>query len=68
MALCYPEMVVDMLGGRMLKRKLMCRTCEDCMSAPRLGLVSGCYALDNFYRSRPEYQQLQQLKRQSRAG
>jgi len=68
MALCYPEMVADILGGRMLKRKLMCRTCEDCMSAPRLGLVSGCYALDNFYRSRPEYQQLQQLKRQSRAG
>jgi 2,4-dienoyl-CoA reductase-like NADH-dependent reductase (Old Yellow Enzyme family) len=68
MSLCYPEMVADILGGRALKRELICRACGDCITAPRNGLVSGCYTLDKFYRSRPEYQQLKELKRQSRTG
>jgi NADPH2 dehydrogenase len=68
MSLCYPEMVADILGGRALKYGSICRTCGDCITAPRNGLVSGCYTLDNFYRSRPEYQQLKELKRRSRTG
>lgn len=62
MSLCYPEMVADILGGRALKHELICRGCGDCITAPRNGLVSGCYTLDNFYRGRPEYQQLKKLK------
>jgi 2,4-dienoyl-CoA reductase-like NADH-dependent reductase (Old Yellow Enzyme family) len=65
MSLCYPEMVADILGGRALKYGSICRTCGDCITAPRNGLVSGCYTLDSFYRSRPEYQQLKEFKRQS---
>jgi len=63
MSLCYPDMVADILAGRALKRELICRACGDCLTAPRQGMVSGCYTLDDFYRNRPEYQQLQKLKR-----
>ena len=32
----------------------LCRTFSDCTTAPRNGLVSGCYPLDDFYKDRPE--------------
>ena len=63
MALCYPDMVADVLAGRPLKRRLICRSCSDCTTAPRNGLISGCFSLDGFYKNRLEYQQLRQLKR-----
>jgi len=63
MSLCYPDIVADILAGRALKSRFICRTCGDCMTAPRNGMVSGCYSLDSFYRNRPEYQQLKELKR-----
>jgi len=62
MVLCYPDIVADVLAGRPLKRRLICRTCSDCLTAPRNGMVSGCFSLDDFYRNRPEYRQLRQLK------
>ena len=46
MALSYPEMPADVLAGRPLRRKQICRTFSDCTTAPRNGLVSGCYPLD----------------------
>ena len=49
MVLSYPELPADMLAGRPLKTKLLCRTFSDCTTAPRNGLVSGCYPLDPFY-------------------
>src|SRR4029453_3624337 len=54
MALAYPHLPADVLAGRPLERTLLCRTFSDCTSAPRQGLVSGCYPLDPFYRGRPE--------------
>lgn len=54
MALAYPDLPADALAGRPLKRKLLCRTFSDCTTAPRSGLVSGCYPLDDFYAARPE--------------
>ena len=33
--------------------KLLCRTFSDCTTAPRNGLVSGCYPLDPFYAAAP---------------
>jgi 2,4-dienoyl-CoA reductase-like NADH-dependent reductase (Old Yellow Enzyme family) len=63
MSLCYPDMVADVLAGRALSRKLICRTCGDCLNAPRNGMVSGCYTLDDFYRKRLEYKRLRELKR-----
>ena len=46
MALSYPEMPADVLAGRPLRRKQICRTFSDCTTAPRNGLASGCYPLD----------------------
>ena len=34
-----------MLAGQELDRRLVCRTFSDCTTAPRNGLVSGCYPL-----------------------
>lgn len=62
MVLSYPELPADVLAGRPLQRKLICRTFSDCTTAPRNGLVSGCYPLDDFYRARPEAKVLAQLK------
>jgi 2,4-dienoyl-CoA reductase-like NADH-dependent reductase (Old Yellow Enzyme family) len=54
MALAYPRLPADVLAGRPLERTLLCRTFSDCTTAPRQGLVSGCYPLDAFYKARPE--------------
>jgi len=54
MALSYPELPADVLAGRPLERARLCRTFSDCTTAPRNGLVSGCYPLDAFYKARPE--------------
>jgi NADPH2 dehydrogenase len=53
-ALTYPDMAAEVLAGRALDRKRICRTFSDCTTAPRRGWVSGCYPLDPVYRERPE--------------
>lgn len=63
MALSYPELPADALAGRPLARRRLCRTFSDCTTAPRNGLVSGCYPLDDFYRERPERAALDAAKR-----
>ena len=62
MVLSYPDLPADVLAGRDLRRKKVCRTFSDCTTAPRKGLVSGCYPLDPFYKDRPERDELQRLK------
>lgn len=62
MVLSYPEMPHDVLTTGKLQRKLICRTFSDCTTAPRHGLVSGCYPLDEHYKRRPERQELIQIK------
>ncbi|TFG62543.1 MAG: NADH:flavin oxidoreductase [Spirochaetales bacterium] len=52
MVLSYPGLPEDVLAGRPLNRKRICRTLSECTTAPRKGLVSGCYPLDPFYRDR----------------
>jgi 2,4-dienoyl-CoA reductase-like NADH-dependent reductase (Old Yellow Enzyme family) len=64
-ALAYPELPADVLAGRTPSRGRLCRTFSDCTSAPRNGLVSGCYPLDPFYRARPEREALEAAKRRS---
>jgi 2,4-dienoyl-CoA reductase-like NADH-dependent reductase (Old Yellow Enzyme family) len=66
MALSYPDLPADVLAGRALARRRVCRTFSDCTSAPRNGLVSGCYPLDDFYRRRPERAALEAAKRGAR--
>ena len=63
MALSYPDMPADLLAGRPRQRKRICRTFSDCTTAPRNGLVSGCYPLDDFYKSRDEFARLAAIKK-----
>jgi len=67
MVLSYPEMPADVLAGRPLVRKKICRTFSDCTTAPRKGLPSGCYPLDSFYAARPEAARLKAVKEALRA-
>ena len=62
MVLAYPAIFADALAKGRLETRLLCRTFSACTTAPRHGLSSGCYPLDPYYRSRPEFQQLKQLK------
>lgn len=63
MVLAYPDLPADVLAGRPLQRKRICRTFSDCTTAPRNGMVSGCYPLDPFYKERPERVELDAIKR-----
>ena len=65
--LSYPDLPADVLAGRPLARKKLCRTFSDCTTAPRNGIVSGCYPLDPFYKRLPEAEQLAQAKRDQAA-
>jgi 2,4-dienoyl-CoA reductase-like NADH-dependent reductase (Old Yellow Enzyme family) len=62
MMLAYPELAADVLAGRPLDRKRICRTFSDCTTGPRNGMVSGCYPLDPFYRERPERARIMELR------
>lgn len=61
--LSYPDLPADILAGRPLNRKHICRTFSDCTTAPRKGMVSGCYPLDDYYKERPEAELVKQLKK-----
>ncbi len=63
MVLSYPDLPADVLEGKTLARKKICRTFSECTSAPRNGLVSGCYPLDQFYKARPEREIMLKLKK-----
>ena len=63
MALSYPDLPADVLAGRQVDRRRLCRTFSDCTTAPRNGLVSGCYPLDPHYKAMPERVELTQAKR-----
>ena len=54
MVLAYPDLPSDVLSGRPLRRASFCRTFSDCTTGPRMGLVSGCYPIDPFYKARSE--------------
>ncbi len=62
MVLSYPELPADVLASGRLTRKRICRTFSDCTTAPRHGLVSGCYPLDAYYKNLPEARQLDAIK------
>jgi NADPH2 dehydrogenase len=50
MVLSYPEFLWEASAGTQIQRKLVCRTFSDCTTAPRNGLPSGCYPLDQYYK------------------
>ena len=64
MALSYPEFLWDAANGKPIQRKKICRTFSDCTTAPRNGLPSGCYPLDDFYKNSAQFTKLQAAKKQ----
>jgi hypothetical protein len=67
MVLSYPDLPADVLAGRPLQPRLVCRTFSDCTTAPRNGLVSGCYPIDPFYKDHPQRVELTKAKQQAKA-
>ncbi len=63
MVLSYPDLPRDMLEGKTLERKKICRTFSDCTTAPRNGMKSGCYPLDDLYKHREEHKILRDIKK-----
>jgi 2,4-dienoyl-CoA reductase-like NADH-dependent reductase (Old Yellow Enzyme family) len=66
MVLAYPDFPADVLAGRTLARRSLCRTFSDCTTGPRLGLVSGCYPLDPYYTKHPHGARLREAKTPTR--
>ena len=62
MVLSYPDLPADVLAGTVMQRKKICRTFSDCTTAPRNGIISGCYPLDPFYKKMPEFKELAAVK------
>jgi 2,4-dienoyl-CoA reductase-like NADH-dependent reductase (Old Yellow Enzyme family) len=63
MVLSYPEVLADATVKGELTTKFICRTFSDCTTAPRNGMISGCYPLDKHYSAKPEFQQLKEAKK-----
>jgi 2,4-dienoyl-CoA reductase-like NADH-dependent reductase (Old Yellow Enzyme family) len=66
MVLSYWDMPRDTLAGRPFQSKRLCRTFSDCTTAPRNGLISGCYPLDECYKLSPQSHLLKQAKARAR--
>ncbi|MBI2191720.1 MAG: NADH:flavin oxidoreductase [Planctomycetes bacterium] len=63
MVLAYPDLPHDVLSRGVLDHQRLCRTFSDCTTAPRNGIISGCFPLDDYYRGLPEAVRLKQIKR-----
>jgi 2,4-dienoyl-CoA reductase-like NADH-dependent reductase (Old Yellow Enzyme family) len=66
--LSYPEMFWDAAHGRPRQTKKICRTFSDCTTAPRNGLPSGCYPLDDYYKKSELHDRLKAAKAAKAAG
>jgi hypothetical protein len=56
-------MLADAIAGKPVEKRFICRTFSECTTAPRNGIISGCYPLDEYYKNRPEFEQLKAIKR-----
>ena len=61
--LSYPDMLSEAMANGALISKRICRTFSDCTTGPRNGMISGCFPLDEYYKNRPESDQLKQIKK-----
>jgi 2,4-dienoyl-CoA reductase-like NADH-dependent reductase (Old Yellow Enzyme family) len=66
MVLSYPQLPLDIISGRVLQNKKICRTFSDCTTAPRNGLPSGCYPLDQYYKESEPGRKLKEIKANAR--
>ena len=62
MVLSYPDLPADTLAGRDKQRKKVCRTFSDCTTAPRNGIISGCFPLDAYYKEMDAAKKLKAAK------
>jgi 2,4-dienoyl-CoA reductase-like NADH-dependent reductase (Old Yellow Enzyme family) len=65
MVLSHPELPAQTLSQGEMTRHLICRTFSDCTTAPRNGLVSGCFPLDHHYKKLPQAAELKGFKQRS---
>jgi len=66
MVLSYPEFPLHVLNNTPLERRRICRTFSDCTTAPRNGMPSGCYPLDQHYKDTADFASLKRLKQEMR--
>lgn len=66
MVLSYPDLPDDILKGNQLVRGSICRTFSDCTTGPRIGMLSGCFPLDSYYKKMPEAAALKAYKKGAR--
>ncbi|MDX2225833.1 MAG: phytanoyl-CoA dioxygenase family protein [Verrucomicrobiae bacterium] len=63
MVLSYPGVLADATRNGKMETRLICRTFSDCTTAPRNGLRSGCYPLDEFYKKFEDAGALKEAKK-----
>ena len=62
MVLAYPDLPADVLERGEIRTKQLCRTFSDCTTAPRNGMISGCFPLDPYYKGMPIRKELIAIK------
>jgi 2,4-dienoyl-CoA reductase-like NADH-dependent reductase (Old Yellow Enzyme family) len=62
MVLAYHDLPADVLERGELRTKQLCRTFSDCTTAPRNGMISGCFPLDPYYKAMPLRKELIAIK------
>lgn len=66
LVLSYWDLPADTLAGKPLAAKRLCRTFSDCTTAPRNGIISGCFPLDPYYKELPQHAELKTRKNEIR--
>ena len=61
--LSYPDVLMAAMKQGDLEKRQICRTFSDCTTAPRKGLPSGCFPLDDFYAQGEDAARLKEFKR-----
>jgi len=66
LVLSYWDLPADTLAGSIRHAKKLCRTFSDCTTAPRNGIISGCFPLDPYYKDLSENDALKAKKAEMR--
>ncbi|MGF1656569.1 MAG: NADH:flavin oxidoreductase [Verrucomicrobiales bacterium] len=63
MVLSYPDILAKAVATGEVEKRYICRTFSDCTTAPRNGLRSGCYPLDEYYKKFEDAPKLKEIKK-----
>lgn len=61
--LSYPAILADAMREGAMEKRSICRTFSDCTTAPRNGLPSGCFPLDEYYATSEAAAKLKAIKK-----